>query len=584
MTLQLDVNGPGVETYRSTKYTASVNGTGVYVHGYSRTTEYVTVAWTTGTMIEASWLKYGTDEVTTASIALADATPITSAVVYPGHLGVVATVIGGICVLTGIPVNKRFRIEVNGDIAEPLYLFAEPLDDGVDESESLLWTDLALDVSSINYTTEEITFSGPHGLITGDRVVFQTDPGVGPSELEDLGLILYEPYLAVVTASNRVSLTTLAGAPVVFNEDGEYSLRFFAHRQRHDDTSLTLVFGPGVHVAGRTFDLTNGCSVYIARGAWVIGGFDFRNRDQLFLHGPGIISGEHAVHENILPKTWAERVSYSPICGFDDLNGYYPNAIRGVTLVASPFWTVAGGVWSARNVQVLGGWHSNSDAIEVVPHSPGNRRAEIVDCFCWAGDDNCRFFEWCHLSLSGCFLVNSASACLHGMYWAVSSDRIYYTTVDDMDLMNLAHPGVPVLTLGEGYGSNGYFVRTWADGYEDNRWRGHYHVTMTRIRTWGEHATCRLIAFENKSYPWGEPRDQYGQINDFVLRDWTISAVPAEISRIEGFDNLNTPCKIAFENITIAGEPLRATNFDTYFRATQNIYAITVNGKTVRNR
>lgn len=583
MTLQVDQYGPSSTAHTSPSFVATVGGLGSHVYSWARTAEYETRDWATNDTVRACWIKFGSDETAQVTIS-AIAGAITSFDIQPRNVATLPTIVGGDLVFT-LPRDTTVRIIINGDRRNPLHVFAEPLSDAPPDDSLVNWNDLALDVYSIDYVNNEITFANEHGLEPNDRIIFQQDAGEPATELTAIGLVQYRPYLVDVTSTNRITLRELGteeGDEAVNLTDGGTSLLLSAHKTSYGNTSAPLYFPAGVHVVGRIFDLGDGCTFYADWGAILIGGFEMRNRSDMAATGPGSISGEHVTYEAIADLQWSSRTDYAPIAGYDDLDGYASNRIEGLTIFASPFWSICGGVWSARNVQLISGWTANTDGFSVVPRSPSDRRSEIVDCFSWSGDDNARFFAWCDHLVTGCFLVNSSGCNLHGHYWALNASTDYTVTIDDIDLINLTKAGTVIPTLGEGYGSNGFLVRTWMDGWASSPNNGHYNVTLNDIRVW-EEVGCRLLSLENKPYPWGvgEPgspdlsRDQYGQIAYWTLSNWTVEETPYEISRIIGRDGANTPHDLTFTDIVIGGVQLTTATVEDFFLINSYPYNLT---------
>lgn len=122
MTRQVHSAGPGNEDYRSTRFSATVDGETPFVYGWRRTAEFGAPGlWEAGDMVEASFFTYGADEDCTIVVSLVSGS-ITSAVLYPKELGIVVTVGGGTATFTVTQANLRkpLLLEVNGDTANLL--------------------------------------------------------------------------------------------------------------------------------------------------------------------------------------------------------------------------------------------------------------------------------------------------------------------------------------------------------------------------------------------------------------------------------------------------------------------------------
>lgn len=124
MTVEI-YDGPGVEDYRSSLYTATVNGNAVYVYGVAETATTDTEVWNPTDSVEISWFTFGTNETVTVVVE-GDTTPITSAIVYPKKLAYTYTVAGGALTLT-LPVGAKVFIVINDDWKNTLCIFADAL-------------------------------------------------------------------------------------------------------------------------------------------------------------------------------------------------------------------------------------------------------------------------------------------------------------------------------------------------------------------------------------------------------------------------------------------------------------------------
>lgn len=126
MTIQIH-DGPGTETYRSTRYSVAITGSAStpYVYGLTRTATVDTAVWDPADDVELSWLSYGADVTTTAVVTLLSGA-ITEAIVYPKAKGYTSSVSGGVLTIT-MPVGAKVFVVVNDDWVNTLCLFADAL-------------------------------------------------------------------------------------------------------------------------------------------------------------------------------------------------------------------------------------------------------------------------------------------------------------------------------------------------------------------------------------------------------------------------------------------------------------------------
>jgi hypothetical protein len=117
--------GPGLDTYRSSLYTVEVfdgsNWIPAYVYGFTRLSK---CHWHEGTYPTVNFLTFGTTgQVNVRATKIGGS--ITSIDVSPHSKNIPVTLIGGQAVLTLNQLNKVW-ITINGDDANPLFIFADP--------------------------------------------------------------------------------------------------------------------------------------------------------------------------------------------------------------------------------------------------------------------------------------------------------------------------------------------------------------------------------------------------------------------------------------------------------------------------
>jgi hypothetical protein len=117
--------GPGADTYKSNLYGVEVfdgsNWLPAYVYGFSRSS---VTYWHTGATPSVNFLTFGTTGQADVRVAKLGGS-IASIDVSPHSKNIPVTLTGGKAVLTLNPLNKVW-ITINGDDANPLFLFADP--------------------------------------------------------------------------------------------------------------------------------------------------------------------------------------------------------------------------------------------------------------------------------------------------------------------------------------------------------------------------------------------------------------------------------------------------------------------------
>lgn len=561
MTIQHDASGPSNEAYRSTRFVATVDGTEQYVYGYTRTAGFTTTVWEYLDDIEISWVKFGADTSVTVAIELADATPITSAIVYPKNVATDQSIVDGVLTLT-VPTNERLYVEVNGERAEPLLIFAEPLKTALPGAYDAFYSDLGKPIQSIDAGTDTLTFGSAHGLTTGDQIILNLRPTGGsfPAPLAE-----GEVYSVVVTGATTCTLIDSIGDAVNITQDAAAVL--YANVWGHTDTVNALYFGPGRYAIGKNFPVASSTTIYLDRGAVVCGGFNLRDVTGVAIKGPGQLSGELATFEEVYPLAFQDKREYCTFNGSADADNYSDNTVQGVTVFATPFWASNNGVWSYRNVQIVSPWTSNTDGFLPTRRNSSTYASEVVDCFSFVGDDAIHIENRGPIvrTVSGCFIVNTAASCLHAGYEPEgTSNAAYSNTVTDCDLMHLQQST-----------GDGAVIRAWMDGWADAADKGVFNCDISDVRVWGPLGRP-FLSLRNYSAIWdGDIRLLYGQIAEWTFDGIAIEQEPVTLSVIEGKDETSTPHDLTFTDFTIASTIVNQANYTSYFDINEFPYDLT---------
>lgn len=574
-------SGPGTSAYESSKFTVGVNGLNTYCYGLERTTALQSRAWTLGQSVEISWVKFTTDENVTVSVGI-DGT-ITEAEVYPRNV-VTQVIVGGVLILGSVPPNTRLRIEVNRDTANVLHVFSEPLPRAVGTVTN--WTAVtARTVSSINTGTNVITVGASHGWSAGQRLLIQTTgtlPSVTGTALSSNEAV----YVLSPSGADLKIARTPGGTEIDITSAGSGTITL----KPADWTSGALYFGTGVHRITRGFKLSAGTRVYIDANAVVIGSFDWRGVSGVgpIVEGAGTLLGDFATSEQVqaLGGGFSEKITYSMFLGYDGLQFNYNTEVQGITIARPPFYTDFVAVNRYRNVQLISPWFYECNGLQVCGKSSSERTASIIDCFSFSGDDNLTLGEQVtdfSIAVSGCFLVTMANSNIHLNYWS-QPNLGHASTFDDIDFLHLGVADNPGNSPFPVYGGNCH-IKAWSDGYIGEESYGRFDCTFTNLRFWGPHES-RWLMLANRDYPFDDyddavTRDQRGQIANFVFRNVTIEEEPEQIAVITGFDRLNTPHDVSFDEVTIAGVELSVANASDYLLLNSYPYNVFIGGRAL---
>lgn len=568
MTVQI-YSSPGTSTWTSAKFSATVNGSPAYVYGYARTTSIETVAWTAGDAPEQSWFTFGTDETTTVVVSLVDATPITSAIVYPKDAGVSQEIAGGVLTLT-VPADVRLRVEINGDRAEALHIFASPPKATV-PGTTTNWTSLGQTVT-VDTVNDRLVFAGVHGFTAGQKITMKST-GTNPGDASG-AFSPNEQFFITEVDGLEISIGRVEGDSLDLTTAGSGTIKVWP--AFYTSTSSALYFGTGEHDIAQLFALADDVTVYIDGGAVVTGSFDLRGCDGVEVKGPGVLSGTFADYDAIDNLAFSTRQTYSMFYGYDGAKFLFDNAVQGITVVAAPFYLNYEGVWSWRNVHLVNPWTLESDGFRFSGQSAPSRLAEAYRCFAFCGDDACSIIDdYQNTTVTETFLVCSSNACLQGYYWPNQPDLGYTVDVVDCHAMHIGVADNDSDTLGLPVRGGNTIIKSWIDGWSTESLKGHFNVSIRGLRVWGPMAS-RLMSIGNRRYPYNDAldREQYGQLNGWEITDLVTEQAPGQISLILGRDASNAPAGITFSGVVLGGATVYRTNYTEYFDVTPFAVAI----------
>jgi hypothetical protein len=580
-TVQHNADGPGIEDYRSTKFAASIRGAApAYVYGYTRDVSHTCSVWTAGERIEQSWLHFNANSTTTVDISLVDSEAlIEKVVVYPKDAGVTQVISGGVLTLT-IPTNVRLRVEVNDDRREVLSLFSSPLNEELSK-DYIDWTDTVVTVDSVAIDqTGYITVTNhPWGNPGSFFRAIINSTGALPTSNGDTQLQKHEPSLLVVLTDSTVQLVDEDLQVIVWSTAGTGTITIA--KAFWDNTNETLYFPPGVHTISRLFAVESNCTFYLEDGAVVIGSFDLAGADGVVIQGSGVLDCSYATTATVNEQaSFSDKLGYCAFLANEFVKVSWDNAVKGITIVNTPFHLNKKGVWSFRNVHLISPWELTSDGPEPAGKEAGDLRRESVDCYVFCADDAMKFATYESPGpgiFSGSFVITTSNSCFHGLYKPRPIDPAATTQITDCHAMHLGQADNGIYGSPSGIGRYS-ILKTLMDGLEEQAIFGHTAVTVTRLKVWGPLAG-RLLVLGNFAYPYASAQspaqEKYGQLYDWTFNQVTTEEVPGQISLIEGLDANNTPHDISFTQLQIGGTSVKESNASTFIETNEFVYNLT---------
>ena len=581
-------------------FTATVGGASKTVYGCSRLMESGEVTpteeWAHGDTVEQSWIivKGGTSSNVVLTLSSG---AITSYNIYPENVATSVAINAGNLEFT-VPANANLRVEVNGDRANCFHVFAGPASTRVKAGQTD-WTTLVKTVQSIDSSTNTVNCTA-HGFSNGDQVhLYSTgtlpevaNPGSltnGPSSLFTQGPILsHSPaWVANATANSFTLVHRDLTTPVDFLTNGTGS--FTVSPGEWADTTNALYFPSGTHHMGMQMVMADNTEVLIDEDAIVHGSFNLQQADGVLIHGGGMVTGEYRQRKELDSSAgFTQCIEHCTFIGNlqgGTSNGYpanknggdgqWDNEVRDITVFDNAFYIDNKGVWSWTNVAYINIWSYNADGFKTSPKSSADRRGQIVDCFTFASDDCCKFqVDSKNSLLDNVFAVAAANACFQGYSWPSDKADGYAAIIRDCHAMHLmgADNGLDEFEVGATFPFYGtrHIIRSYVDGYEAQTGEGHNNVTFRNLNVWGP-CEVRLLSAGNYNYPFNQSqqRDQFGQMNNWVLEDVTVHTPPTVMSgsraRVHSKDKDNHPEDWFLINVVFGTTVVTETNKDTYF-------------------
>ena len=589
MTVQVNP-GPGSTSWsvigytagQSSVWTVAVNGTPSFVYSYARTSPITTDGWAAGATVTQAWTQFGADEATTLTVTRTGG--ITSAVIYPK--GVATHSIAGGVLTIACPIDVDLIVEVNGDRKDTLLIFADQLKAAV-PAGALNWSAVGPKVvSSVNDSTNRLTFASAHGFVNNERCGLTTT-GTLPTAVGGNLAELTSYYIRVVDTTTIELARTSGGAAIDLTSTGTGTHTVYRNTW---GASFPLYFGPGVWDIGFLFLPAAGASIYLDAGAVVRGNFDLRTvagaATGVTIQGPGILSAATTTNEFVFTLLdFNNRILYAAFVGQSGTGGFIHNTeVRDVTVTAMPYYASYEGVNRWARTKLVAPWTWSCDGYRISYKSSIDLSASVTDCFAYVADDVLYIDDYfASLTATGNFLATTQNAIIHSTYWP-DPDTGAVQTIEDNDLL---HYGIADTDSDESVfptkGGNAIF-KAWTDGAVDEQGEGSFDVLLRNNRVHGP-VRSRLFSLANKLYPFVDlgdlTRDRRGEVARWTIDGLTVEQEPGQPSVIEGFDWRNTPHSIAFSGVRIDGTLLTAANWFDYVEQNAYPYFITVGGQPV---
>jgi len=173
----------------------------------------------------------------------------------------------------------------------------------------------------------------------------------------------------------------------VRTNDQDYDTLFiFANPPKPPVPPKAKYFGLGVHNIGINYGLLpSEQDVYLDGGAWVVGSLNITDAaGDVSIMGPGVLSGEFEVWENVKDLPFSDSFPYMMIHTDGTVFPSFNLTVQGITIVASPwfnFGTNLNGSKFIDNLHIISPWTYNTDGLGI------GSRGHTTHTFVFNNDD-----------------------------------------------------------------------------------------------------------------------------------------------------------------------------------------------------
>ncbi len=357
----------------------------------------------------------------------------------------------------------------------------------------------------------------------------------------------------VIDGAAVFTLNPLDKVWITINGDDANPVFLFADEPKPEIPAGADYFGPGVHEIGHLHPTEDDRAVYLDGGAWLKGNLDLREKRNVRVMGPGVLSGELWPGESLKDLPREKAWSYHMIATYPDHGKCRGNRLDGITIVNAPGYHTFYGLLAFYNTKLISPWYGSTDGFYLTP-TPGET-AVVDQCFAFVGDDvfftrdNCRG----NMLIQNSFVNSSNNNIFCMSYWANPLDHEYTMVARNIDIKITPWHAIFLCVLDGKQSDAG--VKNHV--YEDIRIEGDLN--------WN----CRLIWLENRPYPWPPPSNSSkGNASNLTFRNISIEKrqnLDERKSLIIGMDAENGIRDVTFEHLTINGVPVTEANRDAYF-------------------
>ena len=369
--------------------------------------------------------------------------------------------------------------------------------------------------------------------------------------ISSLDVSPHSKNIAVTLEAGRARITLKPNDKVWITLDGDDAnpLFIFTDPPKPPVPPGATYVGPGIleiPSPDHHYKVSTGEVIYLDGGAWVRGNIDLRGTNSVRIMGPGILSGDLWIAEQVGPGAlpFDQSLDYAMIHG--DFFGGDGASVEGITIVDSPGYNFFGGVTHADGVKVLSPWFYSTDGFQGVSHVDRSFIFNGDNAFApmWAGWQND------NVTITRSFAGTTNNSVFAGGYWGYEAIQGYSAFVDDVDIKTYNDHSVLASVFQVFLDSNDA-----AQGYSNEIYQN--------IRIEGN-VSAPLIVLRNLVNNGGTD-PPLGNASNFVFRNITLAGTQKYLSEIRGWDANNGFHNVVLENVRMNGTMVNPSSLKSYF-------------------
>lgn len=403
---------------------------------------------------------------------------------------------------------------------------------------------------------------------TVNFVTFGTDGPVSvrvsgiPQSITSIDVSPHSKHIPVQLAGGQAVLTLNPDDKVWITANGAdgYPLFIFADKLKPPVPAGATYFGPGIQeiapASANHYKASTGEAIYLDGGAWVRGSIDLRGTRNVRIMGPGILSGDLWMAENVGAQAlpFDQFLDYAMIRG--DYFGGNGATVRGVTILDSPGYNFFGGAEIVEGIKVISPWWFSTDGFPGVSH--------VDHTFIFNGDNSfapgSAGIQNDDVTITSSFGGTSNNSVFTGGYWGYESHPGYTALVDDVDVKTyengdwITNPEDRLAAV----------FQVFVDNADSSK--GYSNQTYQNVHVEGS-LDAPLMILKNLVYmfdPDHSPNPPLGNSYNFTFRNISLEGGQKYVSVVKGWDPNNQFHNVVLDNATIGGTLVTPANLANY--------------------